>query len=116
MEAAMQKYDALILRLDADAISKLFTADGKLGNIATGRDSIKKFLSSFKNVQVLSQHSSTTSINIIADTATQNGIYHQTDVVNNRDTVTVKGEFTARWLWINKKGWFIQQMETKPTQ
>ncbi|HYM92825.1 MAG TPA: hypothetical protein VET23_01705, partial [Chitinophagaceae bacterium] len=57
VESAMQNYDHLILHSDADSISLLYTPDGNLGGIAIGRDSIKRFLSSFKNVKVLSQTS-----------------------------------------------------------
>ena len=115
VESAMKHYDNLILKLDADSISMLYTPDGNLGDIAIGRDSIKKFLSSFKNVRVLSQSSITETINIICDTAIQKGTYTQTDLVSGKDTVKVKGEYTARWQWIRKKGWHIKRMTTKST-
>ena len=114
VELAMQHYNYLILKLDADSIALLFTPDGKLGNMAHGRDSIKKFLSSFKNIEVLSQTSSTTSITINKDTAVQKGSYQQTDVIAGKDTVKVKGDYTATWQWLPKQGWHIKQMETKP--
>ena len=111
----MQQYDHYILKLDADSIALLFTPNGNLGNIAIGRDSIRKFLSSFKNVQVLAQSSTTASIKINKDTAIQKGNYRQTDVVGGKDTIKVKGEYSATWLWIPKEGWHIQQMATKPS-
>jgi len=114
IELAMQRYDHLILKLDADSIAMLYTSDGNLGDIAVGRDSIRKFLSSFKNVRVLSQASVTDSINIIRDTALQKGSYVQTDVVASKDTVTVKGTYFVRWQWINNEGWRIKQMTTRP--
>lgn len=113
VENAMKYYDHLILKLDADSIAMLYTADGKLGDIATGRDSIKKFLSSFKNVAVLSQSSTTGSVKIIRDTAIQTGTYTQTDLVSGKDTVKVKGTYIARWQWMRKAGWHIKRMETK---
>ena len=58
---------------DADSISLLYTQDGNLGDIAIGRDSIRKFLSSFKNIRVLSQVSTTKSISITHDTAYRKG-------------------------------------------
>ena len=109
----MQQYDHYILNLDADSISLLFTSDGQLGDMATGRDSIKKFLSSFKNVKVLSQSSVTQSIDIINDTAIQKGTYTQSDLVSGKDTMHVKGEFTAQWQWMNNN-WYIKKMTTKP--
>src|SRR5258706_6497766 len=71
--SSMQEYDRLIKKMDADSISLLYTPDGELGTIAHGRDSIRNFLSTFKNVKVLSQFSTSDSINIIADTAYQKG-------------------------------------------
>ncbi len=116
VESAMKYYDHLILKLDADSIALLYTPDGNMGGVATGRDSIRKFLSSFKNVQVLSQASKTTSIKITRDTAIQNGTYTQSDVVSVKDTMNVKGTYVARWQWIKKEGWHIKEMTTKPTK
>ena len=115
VESAMKYYDHLILKLDADSIALLYTADGNLGGVAKGRDSIRKFLSSFKNVRVLSQASTTTSIKISRDTAIQNGTYTQSDIVSGKDTVYVKGTYMARWQWIKKEGWHIKEMTTKNT-
>jgi len=113
--AAMKYYDRLILKLDADAIAQLYTVDGNLGGIAIGRDSIRNFLSSFKNIKVLSQASTTSSIKMGRDTAIQKGNYTQTAVISGKDTVKVTGEYTARWQWITGDGWHIKQMITKPT-
>ncbi len=113
VEEALQHYDRLILKLDADSIAWLYTPDGRMGEMAEGRDSIKAFLSSFKNIKVLSQHSTSDTLTILADTAIQKGIYLQSDVISGRDTVRVKGEYTATWQWIDGD-WHIKQMETKP--
>ena len=116
VKSAMKNYDQLILKLDADSISILFTADGNLGNVAKGRDSIKKFLASFKNIRVLSQFSTTDSIHIVGDTAVQKGKYSQTDLLSEKDTVKLKGEYTTRWEWIANEGWRIKKMETNPVK
>ena len=115
VESAMKQYDHLIQKLDADSIALLYTPDGMLGDITRGRDSIRKFLSSFKNIQVLSQVSTTTSIEINHDTAIQKGNYRQTDVISEKDTVRIKGEFTAKWVLLKNQGWHIKRMDTKPT-
>ena len=113
IEAAMKKYDNLILKLDADSIALLFTPDGHLGNMAVGRDSIRKFFLTFKNIKVLSQSSTTDSIKITADSALQYGKYKQSDVIAEKDTVYVKGEYITKWQWIKKQGWQIHLIETK---
>ncbi len=116
VEKAMKYYDHLIEKLDADSIALLYTPDGKLGEMAQGRDSIKHFLSSFKNIQVLLQQSTSDSISISKDTAIQKGFYTQKDVVQNKDTLTVKGSYTTTWQWMKDDGWRIKKMETKPVK
>lgn len=113
VEEAMKHLDELTLKVDGDSIALLYTPDGKLGNVAQGRDSIRKFLATFKNVRVLSQSSTTKSIEMNKDTAVQKGEYHQSDIINGKDTVHVKGEFTATWVWM-KNQWLIKEMQTKP--
>jgi len=115
IESAMQHYDHLILQQNADSIAMIYTSDGDLGGIAKGRDSIRNFLSSFKNVAVISQASKTTQIDIKGDTAIQKGTYAQADVVNGKDTMRVKGEYTAKWEWDGNK-WLVKSMATKPLQ
>ncbi|MFZ1799243.1 MAG: hypothetical protein WAU24_05210, partial [Chitinophagaceae bacterium] len=95
------------------SISMLFTPDGHLGDMASGRDSIRMFLSSFKNVQVLAQNSTTDSIKMLEDTAFQNGTYHQTDVINGKDTLHVQGTYSATWIWVKGNGWMLKKISTQ---
>ena len=113
IESAMKLYDRLLLKMDADSISMLYTPDGILAD-KVGRDSIRKFLSSFKDVRVLSQSSITRSIDIANDTAIQKGTYSQTDLISEKDTIKVKGEYVATWHWFRSEGWLMKQMTTKP--
>ena len=114
VELAMKQYDHLILKLDADSIALLYTPDGDMGGIAHGRDSIRNFLLTFKNLRVLSQSSNTSFIKMSGDSSLQKGTYHQTVIVAGKDTLNVKGEYTATWIWISKSGWHIKRMETRP--
>ena len=114
VEAAIKQYDHLILKLDADSIALLYAPDGDLGNMAHGRDAIRKFLLTFNNLKVLSQSSVTGSIKLNGDSSLQKGVYKQTVVISGKDTVTVKGAYTATWLWMGKNGWHIKRMETVP--
>lgn len=113
VEKALGNYDQLIQRMDAQAISMLFTPDGHLGDMASGRDSIRIFLSSFKNVQVIAQNSTSDSIKMIEDTAFQNGSYHQTDIINGKDTLHVQGTYSATWVWIKGNGWLLKNIRTQ---
>ena len=114
VEAAMLQYNHLIQKMDADSISLLYTADGDLGTMANGRDSIRNFLLRFKNMHVLTQSSVPDSIQLNGDTSLQTGSYKQKVVVAPKDTVNVKGTFTAKWVWTGQSGWLIKKMETKP--
>jgi ketosteroid isomerase-like protein len=115
VEVAMKKYDSLIMKMDADGIANLYTPDGDLGTMAHGRDSIKKFLSSFSNVKVLSNSSTSEQVVIQGDSSIQTGNYEQVAVVDGKDTLHLKGEFKAIWKWTSSQGWLIKKMETKPT-
>jgi len=110
----MKLYDHYIQTMDVDSIALLYTPEGDLGQMAHGRDSIRKFLNKFKNFKVLSQTSTTASITNMHDSTLQKGFYHQTVVIPVNDTVTVKGEYTATWVWLSKSGWHLKRMETKP--
>jgi ketosteroid isomerase-like protein len=114
VESAMQQYDHFIQKMDTDSIALLYAPDGDLGKMAHGRDSIRRFLGGFKNMQVLSQASTSDTVQLKGDTALQTGTYHQTVIVSAKDTVKVKGAYTATWRWTDKQGWLIQRMETKP--
>jgi hypothetical protein len=116
VELAMQKYNRYILKMDVDSIALLYTPEGELGKMATGRDSIRRFLDNFKKYRVLSQSSKTSLINISHDTALQSGLYTQKVIVPTNDTVTVKGLFTTRWIWMDSAGWLIRRMETVPAK
>ena len=116
VEQAMQKYNRYILHMDVDSIALLYAPDGELGKMAKGRDSIRIFLDNFKKYKVLSQVSETNLINISRDTALQSGLYTQKVIVPVNDTVTVKGLFLTRWIWMDSTGWHIQRMETQPAK
>jgi hypothetical protein len=113
VESAMNLYNHYIQKMEPDSIALLFTTDGNLGNIASGRDSIRNFLSNFKDFKVLSQTSITKLIKINRDSTVQQGDYHQTTIIPKNDTVKVSGTFTANWIH-SKSGWHLKRMLTKP--
>jgi hypothetical protein len=113
LEAAIQRYNHLLQTMDADSMSRLFTPDGNLGDMARGRDSIRKFLASFTNVKVLSSTLTTDSILLKGDSATQTGTYQQSDIIDGKDTVHAKGSYTAKWQWNEPEGWLLSSMRTR---
>jgi SnoaL-like protein len=113
VETAMSHYNHFIQKMDIDSIALLFSPDGDLGNVAYGRDSIRNFLSKFKDFKVLSQTSTTKSIKMNKDSTVQEGIYYQKTIVPKNDTVKVSGTFTATWVH-SDNGWQLKRMLTKP--
>lgn len=113
IEAAMKHYDRLIQRMDADSISMQYSLDGQLGEMAQGRDSIRKFLAAFKGYTVLAQSSSSDSVSITGDAAFQKGTYLQITVTPVGDTLHLRGQYIAKWTW-TREGWRMKRMDTKP--
>ena len=121
LKSAMQTYDRLILKTDADSIALLYTIDGDLGNAVHGRDSIRNFLNRFKEYKVLEQVSKIDSISIAGDTGRISGTFHQRTIIpiydslNTRhvqDTISVNGTFHSVWINIPEYGWEIRKFET----
>jgi len=110
----IKKYERLVLEMKADSIAQLFTTDAEIGHEdqspVSGRDSIYSFLSSFKNVRVISNHDEITSSAIKNDSATVNGSYTQTVVVSGKDTVNVAGKFTANMIRDKNRNWRMSKM------
>lgn len=114
IESAMARYNQAIESMDADQIILTYTEDGNLGDIANGRDSIKKFLSRFSGFKVLSNKTKTGNIILHKDTAFQVGEYHQIDIVPPKgDTTYANGFFEAIWIWKDKEGWLLKSMKTR---
>lgn len=113
IDAAMREYDRVLQTMDADAIALVYDEAGDLGDQAHGREEIKKFLAQFKDIQVLEQHSTTDNIEMLGDSAVQSGSYVQIDVVEKKDTITVRGTYNALWKWDGEE-WKLKRMETQP--
>jgi hypothetical protein len=119
LRTAMNNYDRLILKTNGDSIALLYTIDGDLGNMAHGRDSIRKFLYRYKDFKVLEQVSTIDLIRVFLDTGFITGSYRQKVIVPNnnaRDTVSVKGNFQSTWIMVPDFGWQIKKMETQPAK
>jgi hypothetical protein len=113
IEAAMRKYDSLLQTMDGGKISGIFTTDGEFEDVAKGRDSIKKFFSSFTRGKVIFFKSYTKEIELSADSAVQNGTYTISGI-KNLDTSTTKGKFTVKWRWFPQLGWKIKKITMRP--
>ena len=116
-QGIIKKYERFVLQMKADSISQLFTPDAEIGHAnqspIKGRDSIYAFLSSFKNVRVLSNRDSISTTSIKNDPAIVTGIYRQTVIVSGNDTVQVAGNFIATMMQNKNNNWLIWKMTTR---
>jgi hypothetical protein len=89
-ESVIKKYERLVLEMKADSISQLFTNNAEVGHgnqkPIKGKDSIYAFLSSFKNVRVISNVDSISSVSIKNDSAVVDGNYKQSVILQETDT------------------------------
>src|SRR5262245_2054913 len=116
VEAAMQRYNQLILAMDAEGIAAMYTEDGQLGDgpqAVRGREAIRDFLASFTDVTVLAYSTTTDSMTVSGDTAVQTGTYEQRARLASGRTVTVRGTYRAEW--VRQDGqWLSQKLTTRP--
>ena len=112
----IKRYERFVQEMKADSIAQLFTENAEIGHenqkTIRGRDSIFNFLSSFKNVKMISNHDSVVSVFTKKDSATIEGIYNQSVLISGKDSMHVSGKFTAN-LVRNKREWLIWKMKTR---
>ena len=115
IEEAMKRYDDAIIAHDVETLAGSYLPDGKLGgegwNYIVSGDSIRKFSASFKDTQVLSNRSTTSSIETHGDSAIQKGTYVQVAVMQHRDTTEFTGKFEAVWKMSDGR-WLLSRMYT----
>lgn len=120
IESALHQYDQLTFRMNADSLADNYTANGILSGKGMkkfiGRDSIRKFLKSFKpsEIKLISNETKAISIVFKGDTAIAEGTYEQKAKLAQGDTGVYTGTFTAKWLKENNR-WLIANMYTVPT-
>lgn len=116
INAALEKYRTLTLAMDSAALAAMFAPDGVLDNGSgaplQGPDAIRTFLSSFSNVQVLSNTMTADSLKIDGSTAVQTGTFEQRAKVGSNE-VTAKGTFEIQWAKQPDGRWLIQRAQTR---
>lgn len=114
IQEILSRYDDFILHTNPDSIATLYAPDGNLGDMAIGRDSIRKFLLKFSGIKVLSVHTQSKSLNIEDKIAYQTGEYYQKAILPKGDTIQVKGRIDIQWIQLKPGFWYIQKMKTLP--
>ena len=116
IDKAMRHYDRLILHGQYDSIANMYSIDGELvgGDQPSvfGRDSISKFLKSFKGATVLKNESTTKTTIFKGSTAVQEGSYIQIVKIPSGDTLEMAGQYTTTWIGESENNWQIKKMFT----
>lgn len=116
VEARLQRYAFLTMRMDHAGIASLFAPDGRLlrGNQSplVGPDSIRAFLASFVGYKVLEEHIASETTTVRADSARQAGVWRQRVQLPDGKVVEVHGRFATHWMRDNSDEWMIKSMGT----
>jgi ketosteroid isomerase-like protein len=119
VEARLQRYAFLAMRMDNEGIASLFAPDGRLvregASSLVGPDSIEKFLAGFVGYHVLEEHIAAETTVVRADSARQTGAWRQRVQVPDGKVVEVHGRFAVHWMRDNSDEWMIKSMGTTST-
>lgn len=118
LNAALEEYRGLIVRMDARAIAALYTKQGTMAHRGSapviGRVAIERFLASFAAYRVLEEELVAETTQVAGAHGLQTGRYRQTVATPNDGTVTVNGTFRAEWLRRGDGHWRLENFETAP--
>jgi hypothetical protein len=116
VEATMQHYNQLILKMDADAISSMYDSEGELSysdNPAIhGPKAIRDFIASLNGAKFEEYSTTTDSITINGETAIQVGTFKQRVILSDNKSVEAHGKYKAEWLHNSEKNWLLHRMST----
>jgi ketosteroid isomerase-like protein len=120
VEARLQEYSELTLRMDPAGLASMYAPDGELVNPSRppirGRAAIQKFLEGFSDFKVLSNSDLPGSTLIDGDTSEQLGTYHQKVRSPEGKLFEVSGRLEIAWVKDASGEWYIAQLETFPGQ
>ena len=116
VEARLQRYAFLAMRMDHAGLASLFAPDGRMLREGqpplVGPDSIRTFLASFLGYHVLEEHIAAETTTVRADSARQAGTWRQRVQLPDGKVVEVHGRFEAHWMRDNSDEWMIKSMGT----
>ena len=118
VQARLQQYAALQLKMDAAGLAAMYAPDGELVNpsrpAVKGRAEIQKFIESYSDFKVLENTDLATSTLIDGDTSEQLGTYHQKIRSPEGRTFETSGRLEIGWVKDPDGEWYISQLATFP--
>lgn len=118
LQAALARYEKLVLAMDHAAIAALFADDGEVVNEGQrpilGPAAIDEFLQKFSGYKVIRYEIVATRTTINGPAAVQTGSFHQRVRTPDGQVIDVFGKFKAEWVR-TANGWRIWRMGTSST-
>ena len=116
VDAALQRYAALVIAMDHDAIGRLFADSGRLLRAGQppmiGPAAVSAFLESYQDYHVEQNEITPDSTQVQGDSARQVGRYHQRVQLPDHTTVEVRGHFETIWTKVGTD-WRIASMRAE---
>jgi ketosteroid isomerase-like protein len=117
LQSALARYSALMVAMDADAISQMYAPDGvwerRTGPLQ-GREAIRDALASSNGVRVLSNEMIMANMSYVGPAVLQTGDFHQSSRLPNGKVVDSSGRFEATWVRGPNGEWWIRRMVFLP--
>ena len=118
VQARLQEYAGLQLKMDAAGLAAMYAPDGELVNPSQppvrGRAAIQKFIESFSDFKVLANSDMATSTLIDGDASEQLGTYRQKVLSPEGRLFEVSGRLEIGWVKDPSGEWYISQLATFP--
>jgi ketosteroid isomerase-like protein len=117
IDQALQRYSALIVAMDAAAISEMYAPDGvweRQSGPIQGREAIRRALADAGGVRVLANDMKTAYMSYAGPAVLQTGDFKQTVRLADGKVVEASGRFEATWVRAPNGEWWIRRMVTRP--
>jgi ketosteroid isomerase-like protein len=117
LERALAKYSALMVAMDADAISNMYAPDGvweRQSGPLQGRNAIRDALMNSNGVRVLSNEMIMANMSYAGPAVLQTGDFHQSSRLPNGKVVDASGRFEVTWVRGPNGEWWIRRLVFLP--
>lgn len=119
LQRALSRYSALMVQMDATAISEMYAPDGvweRQSGPLRGRDAIRAALVSSNGVRVLSNEMIMANMSFMGPAVVQVGDFRQSSRLPDGKVVTASGRFETTWVRGPGGEWWIRRMVFLPAK
>lgn len=119
LQRALSHYSALMVQMDATAISEMYAPDGvweRQSGPLRGRDAIRAALVSSNGVRVLSNEMIMANMSFMGPAVVQVGEFRQSSRLPDGKVVSASGRFEATWVRGPGGEWWIRRMVFLPAK